>query len=169
MSNPNIVITGFMASGKTTIATLVAQLLNRQWVDSDERIIDQMGMSIPMIFEQMGESTFRKVEAEICVDLAGCTDLVVSTGGGALLNLDTLTAMSSTGMVICLDADEATIEARMAQDANASVRPLAIHWKARYHERAPLYARIPYHVNTVDKTPDQIAQEIIALWHSVFG
>ncbi len=169
MSSPNIVITGFMASGKTTVSPLVAQSLAREWVDTDEVLVAQIGMSIADCFAQFGESAFRKLEAEICTDLAARTDLVISTGGGALLNLETLTSMSSTGMVVCLDVDEATLEARLADAERVAVRPLAVDWRTRYHQRAPLYARIPYHINTVDKTPDQIAQEIVALWHSVFG
>ncbi|MEM6285272.1 MAG: shikimate kinase [Chloroflexota bacterium] len=168
MTYANIVITGFMGTGKSTVAPVVAEKMGRPFVDADTVLVEQAGKSIPEIFEQDGEPTFRKLEAEVCVDLAAQTELVIATGGGALLNPDTLAAMSSTGMVVCLVADESVLEARLTSEERAG-RPLAAHWRTLYRQRKPAYDVIPYQIDVNDKTPEQIAEEIIALWQSVFG
>ncbi len=168
MSYANIVITGFMGTGKSTVAPLVAQQMNRPFVDTDDVLTQRAGKPIPVIFAQEGEPRFRKLEAEVCVDMAAQTGLVIATGGGALLNPDTLAAMSATGMVVCLTANETTLAARMTSEERAG-RPLAAGWRDLYAQRKPAYAVIPYQVATDNKTPEQVATEVIALWQSVFG
>jgi shikimate kinase len=163
---PNIVITGFMGTGKSTVGPLVAEQLSRPFVDTDEEIVQRAAMSIPEMFERDGEAAFRKLEAEICVDLAARTGLVISTGGGALLNPDTLIAMTATGMVICLNASEAAIEDRLTGEEAG--RPLANDWRARFEERRQGYAAIPYQLDTTGKSPDVVAAEVIDLWKNLF-
>ncbi|MEO0562787.1 MAG: shikimate kinase, partial [Chloroflexota bacterium] len=124
-----------MATGKSTVAPLVAASLDRPFVDTDAQIVERAGMPIREIFERHGERYFRKLEAEICVDLAAETGLVVATGGGALLNADTLVAMSSTGMVACLTASPTVLASRLA-DGTAE-RPLASDWQVLYEQRKP--------------------------------
>jgi shikimate kinase len=167
MIQANIVITGFMGTGKSTVAPIVAEKMARQFIDTDDLIIEQAGKSIPEIFASDGEPRFRKLEAEVCVDLAAQTNLVIATGGGALLNPDTLAAMSAMGMVVCLTANETVLEQRLTSEERAG-RPLAKNWRDLYNKRKPAYDVIPYQVNTDNKTPEQIAEEIIALWQSVF-
>ncbi len=166
-SEANLVITGFMGTGKSTVAPLVAQMLGRPFIDTDAVIVERAGVSIPQIFARDGETRFRKLEAEVCVDLAAQTGWVVATGGGALLNPDTLAAMSAAGMVVCLTATLHTITTRMTA-AEREGRPLAATWRDLYVQRKPLYDLIPYQVATDDSTPQQVAQEVIKTWQSVF-
>jgi shikimate kinase len=163
---PNIVITGFMGTGKSTVAPLVAGQLSRPFVDTDECIVEQAGLSISAIFARDGEAAFRKLEAEICVDLAAQTGLVIATGGGALLNRDTVAAMSGTGLVVCLTASTETIAQRLEGEREG--RPLSAGWRDLLERRREAYAVLPYQVDTTDKSPEQVAQEVIALWQSVF-
>lgn len=165
---PNIVITGFMGTGKSTVAPMVAVAAGRPFIDTDAVIVERVGMDIPEIFAQHGERYFRRIEAEVCVDMAAKTGLVVATGGGALLNPDTLAAMSATGMVVCLTADADTIAARLTSDERAG-RPLANTWRELYAQRQPGYNAIPYQVDTSDKAPEQVAKEVLRLWQSIFG
>ena len=164
---PNIVVTGFMGTGKSTVGPLVAKKLERPFVDTDERIVAAAGLSISEIFARDGEAAFRKLEAEMCVDLAAQTGLVISTGGGALLNRDTVAAMSSTGLVVCLTATEEAIAARLEDETVG--RPLAGGWRELLATRKPLYGVLPYQVNTTGKTPEQVAEEVVVLWQSRFG
>ena len=157
-----------MGTGKSTVAPLVAARLGRDFVDTDDVIVERAGMDIPAIFERQGEAYFRRLEAEVCVDLAAQTGFVIATGGGALMNPDTLAAMSATGMVVCLTADVETIEQRLTAGEQAG-RPLADGWRELYAQRRPAYDVIPYQVDTSDKSPEQVAEEVIQQWQSVFG
>ncbi len=145
---------------------LVASQLGRPFVDTDDRIVAAAGLSIPEIFARDGEAAFRKLEAEVCVDLAAQTGLVISTGGGALLNRDTVAAMSGTGLVVCLTATEDTISVRLGHETDG--RPLAGGWRDLLAQRKPLYDVLPYQVDTTGKTPEQVAEEVIGLWQSRF-
>ncbi|MFN8562758.1 MAG: shikimate kinase [Anaerolineae bacterium] len=89
----NIILTGFMATGKTTIGRRVALLLDRRFVDADDVIVERGGMSIPQIFATDGEAAFRALEKEVCRDLAAERGLVIATGGGMLVDPDNLARM----------------------------------------------------------------------------
>lgn len=154
-----------MGTGKSTVAPLVAEALSRPFVDTDALIVTQAGMSISQIFATHGEAWFRRLEAEICVDCAARGGQVIATGGGALLNRDTLAAMTATGMVVCLKASVEVLAERLADDTE---RPLVVDWQARLAQRQPFYDVIPYQVDTSALSPQQIAEEIIQRWHTYF-
>jgi shikimate kinase len=165
-ASPNLVVTGFMGTGKSTVAPLIAAQLGRPFVDTDTVIVEQAGESIPELFARYGEAHFRKLEAEVCVDLAAQTGLVIATGGGALLNPDTVAAMTATGLVVCLTATDDALAARL--DGEKDGRPLATDWRPLLDERRPRYALLPYQVDTTDRTPQQVAEEVVALWQRKF-
>ncbi len=159
----NIVLTGFMATGKTTVGALVARAIGRPFVDADEEIIRRAGMSIPQIFERDGEAGFRALERQVCFDLASERRMVIATGGGMLIDPENRRRMMATGLVICLDAAPEVIGARLAE---AGDRPLAADWAALLDKRRAVYAAIPLHVNTNHKTPEAIAAEVVGLWQN---
>ncbi len=160
----NIVVTGFMGTGKTTVGERIAELLKRRFVDADDVIVERADMSIAAIFETQGEAAFRALEKEVCRDLAGERGLVIATGGGMLVDADNRAAMLASGLVVCLDAAPEVIRERLE---GATDRPLAGDWQALLDKRRAAYAAIPLHVDTADKTPEQIAKEIIDLWRSI--
>lgn len=160
----NIVITGFMGTGKTTVAKKVAQRLNRTFVDTDEKIVEQAGKSIPEIFAQDGEAVFRHHERRVCRFYAAQSDLVIATGGGALVDPDNRRVMMASGLVVCLTASKDAIRKRLAGHTG---RPLfSGDWEALYDKRAEAYAAIPYQIDTTALKPDEVVQEIIRLWQS---
>ena len=146
----NIVITGFMATGKTTVGKRVAYLLKRPFVDADDEIADRAKMSIPEIFATIGEVGFRALEREVCRDLAAQRGKVIATGGGMLINAENRKLMLDSAFVICLDAVPEVLKARLEQ---ATDRPLAGSWRALLDKRSPIYAEIPVHVDASAKTP----------------
>lgn len=152
-----------MGAGKTTVGRRLAELLNRPLVDTDEAIVAHAGMTIPQIFERDGEAGFRALEREVCANLAARLGLVIATGGGMLVDADNRRLMLETGFVVCLNAPPEVIGARLAL---ADDRPLAGDWAALLDKRRAAYALLPVHVDTQEKTPDQIAHEIIALWRA---
>ena len=160
----NIVLTGFMGSGKSTVGRLVAEELQREFVDSDDLVVERAGKSIAQIFADEGEEGFRRLESSVCQQLARQDDLVIATGGGALLNEDNRSALEPGGILICLLASPVEIRQRLADESG---RPLFDgNWEALYRERLPGYQGIAHQIVTDDKTPLEVAQKVVELWHA---
>jgi shikimate kinase len=160
--NPqNIVLTGFMGTGKSTIGNMLAARLQRVFFDMDTAIEHRTGLTIPRIFAQYSEPFFRAIEKGICHELALQQHLVIATGGGALIDDDNRRIMQKTGVVVCLTATPETIEARLKQ---SDARPLAGRWRDLYNLRQPVYEQFAHRVDTTDKTPEHITEEILTLW-----
>ena len=159
----NIVITGFMGTGKSTVAPLVAEQLGRTFIETDAEIVQRTGMSIPEIFAEQGEPAFRQMEHDLCVHLAEQRELVIATGGGMLINESNRQLMLDSALVICLIAPPDVIEQRLSGDNG---RPLAGKWRELLQARQAAYSAIPHQIDTIDKTPEQIVQEVITLWQS---
>ncbi|MCY4070295.1 MAG: 3-dehydroquinate synthase [Chloroflexi bacterium] len=156
----NIVITGFMGTGKSTVGKLVAAKLERQFVDMDLVIEERFGLPIPEIFGRHGEALFRTVERGLAHELSTQSGLVIATGGGALVPEEMRDLMGRTGKLICLNADQTEISARLSEADN---RPLASNWQALFEQRQSAYARIPNQIETSGKTIEAIACEIVAM------
>jgi shikimate kinase / 3-dehydroquinate synthase len=172
MSTPNIVLTGFMGSGKTVVGKAVAECLGRWFVDMDAAIERAAGQPVSAIFEQQGEATFRAMEAEMCRELAGESGLVIATGGGALLSEDNRRALGETGLLICLHAPAEVILARLE---GAEDRPLLAGpdrracVEALLAQRAAAYAAIPHHIDTAGLAVEQVAERVIQLARQTEG
>lgn len=104
-SSRNIVLTGFMGTGKTTVGRHLAELLDRQFVDTDTLIERQHG-PIPTIFSEHGEAHFRHLEQQVAEGLAGSTDLVIATGGKLLLDPDNVRAIDGRIFGLVVPDDE---------------------------------------------------------------
>lgn len=117
----NIFLVGLMGAGKTTVGRALAKRLNKQFIDSDHEIEARTGASIPLIFEIEGEASFRQREAEVIRDLTAQQDIVLATGGGAVLNAESRAYLKSRGTVIYLRASVNSILQRTSHDKN---RPL---------------------------------------------
>ena len=162
----NIVITGFMGTGKSTVGKLVAEKLGRPYLDTDEEIVRRIGMSIPEMFERDGEERFRHIERRMCRFLAAQRGYVISTGGGMLVDESNREVMLASGFVVCLNATPDIIAERLKADKTE--RPLLkSDWRALFAKRRSAYAEIPNQVDTTGKTPEAIADEIIQLWQTV--
>ncbi len=163
----NIIITGFMGTGKTTIGRLVAGRLRRPFYDMDEHIEAHFGKPIPQVFAEDGEEVFRAAEAQLCRQFAQESGIVVSTGGGALLNPANRSVLAATGVLICLTA---SVDAILERVEHAHHRPLLPgdreerrqRVRRLLDERRPAYAAIPHQVNTTGRYPNAIADEVLA-------
>lgn len=142
---PNLIFIGPMGAGKTTVGRHVAELLGMPFHDLDHEIEAHTGAAISLVFDLEGEAGFRKREAATLAELAAGSGIVLSTGGGAVLNEANRRVLRERGFVIWLDA---TIEAQLARLARDRQRPLlnAPDRRARLEhlasERNPLYAEI---------------------------
>ena len=101
----NIVLVGMPGCGKTTVGMELARLSGKPFVDLDEKIVDSAGTSIPEIFRQEGEETFRHLESLVLNDVCAQGGQVIATGGGAVLQKENRTAMRRTGRVYFLRRD----------------------------------------------------------------
>jgi shikimate kinase len=164
-SDPNIIITGFMGTGKSTVGKLVAEKLGRPFVDTDEEIVKQAGKTIPEIFAQEGEAVFRHMERRICQFLADQCGYVIATGGGMLVDEGNRAVMLASGLVVCLRASPEVIQRRLQIDETE--RPLLKgDWGALLEKRRAAYDAIPHQIETTDRTPEQIAEDIVGLWQN---
>ncbi|MCU0510947.1 MAG: shikimate kinase [Anaerolineae bacterium] len=160
----NLILTGFMGTGKSAVGQRLAARLERPFLDMDTVIEHRTGLTIPRIFAEASEPFFRAMERGLCCELALQTQLVIATGGGALIDPFNYAALAKTGVIICLTADEASIEARLRE---SDARPLAGRWRELLAERQAVYAAMPHQVATGAKTIDQVVEEILILWQNV--
>ena len=162
----NIVLVGFMGTGKTTVAQLLAQKTGMPLVDMDSLIEQRAGKPITEIFATEGEAHFRALEHSLALELAETSGQIISTGGGIVLNPKNTEALGKTGLEVCLLARPETILKRLRNDQS---RPLLSGNKEEQiaqllQQRAALYEAIPHTLQTDELTPEQIAQQIYALY-----
>lgn len=159
----NIVLIGFMGSGKSTVGRLLAE--RRSWVhrDTDEIIAAQEKMPVGKIIREKGESEFRRLERQTVALLAGQDKTVISTGGGVPLDPENMRVLGRNGAVVWLRVSSHRVLHRIG---DARSRPLIDpsdplgSIEQRLREREPLYAKARYTIDVDDRTPEQIAAEI---------
>lgn len=162
----NIILTGFMGTGKSTTGRLLAGALGLGFVDTDEVIETRAGRTIAAIFHEEGETRFRDRERELAAELAGQRGLVIATGGRLMLDPVNAAALGQTGPVFCLTAPVEEIVRRAA--AGEGQRPLLAgpdpeaRIRVLLAERAPFYARFRP-IDTGGKHAGAVAEEIIGL------
>jgi shikimate kinase len=138
-----------MGAGKTTVGRAVARRLDRPFFDSDHEIVARTGARIPVIFELEGEAGFRDREAQVISDFTSQRDIVLATGGGAILRPENRQALQNNGLVVYLRANPHDLWLRTRRDKN---RPLlqTEDPKARLEElfavRDPLYRECAHFV-----------------------
>ena len=157
-------LTGFMGTGKSSVARELAHLLGRAVVDIDAEIEKKTGKSISAIFAESGEPRFREIETETTLEAARGKNQIISTGGGVVLKAENMEALRGSGMVFCLYA---TPEAILERTITNRDRPLLQTSDPLGRIRELLSARDPHYkgschhlINTVGKTPKEVALEI---------
>jgi shikimate kinase len=136
-----------MGAGKTTVGRALAKKLNKRFIDSDHEIEARTGASIPLIFEIEGEASFRQRESEVIRDLTAQSDLVLATGGGAVLRPENRECLKTRGTVIYLRASVNSILQRTSHDKN---RPLLQTADPRQKIEQLAREREPYYLEVAD-------------------
>ena len=107
----NIVLTGFMASGKSAISKVLKDKLpDYSLIDTDALIVDRMSMTINEIFDKYGEEEFRRIEYEVICEVSKLNNTIISTGGGVVLNKDNINELRENGVIVNLSPDFETIK-----------------------------------------------------------
>lgn len=127
----NIVLIGLPGSGKTTLGTKAARVLNLDFLDLDCEIERQAGLSIPEIFSRLGEDQFRAMETEVVYKSVSATGRLIATGGGVILGAQNVSALKQEGYVIFLDR---SVEKIMESFADDGSRPLLSGDPSRLHQ-----------------------------------
>ncbi len=160
----NIVLTGFMGTGKTAVGKILARRLGFVLVDVDGEIEREQKTTITDIFRQRGEVAFRDIESAMIKKLSGIINAVLSTGGGAVLRDENIDALRKNGTIVCLSASPETI---LRRTSSSKHRPLLQvddplqKIKELYDYRRPYYEKADIIINTDDMSPLQVAEEII--------
>jgi len=160
----NIILVGFMGTGKTTIATQVANRLTMKYVSTDSLIEKREKRTINEIFTDSGEEYFRDIESDVIREVSQAQNMVIDTGGGAVLRQDNIANFKSQGVVICLIADPEIIFERTKKykhrpllnvmDPKRKIRDLLA-------KREGFYAKADHLIDTGKLTVRQVVEEIV--------
>lgn len=161
----NIILIGFMGAGKTTVGKLLAKERHLQFVDTDERIVKEQGISIPDIFQRYGEPYFRDLETELLRKMQKDTEhSVISVGGGMPVREENRKLLRSLGCVIYLSATKKTILSRVKSDGTRPMLAgddLEARVERLMKERESLYRQAAHlDIRTDERTVQQVIQVI---------
>ncbi len=165
----NIVLTGFMGTGKSTVGKLAADRLNLQFVDTDEAIESRMQQTVSDIFSIYGEQYFREKENEIIKEYACLGNQVIATGGGAVLNPDNMDNLRANGLIILLKARPEVIYRNVFRGNNRpllkSQNPLE-RIKELLEERDSFYKNNDWEIDVSDIAVEEVVDRIIGIYRS---
>jgi len=159
-----LVLVGMMGAGKTTVGRRVAARLGRQFLDSDEEIEKAAQMTIPEMFEELGEAEFRSGETRVIARILKDEDIVLATGGGAFVNEETRALIKSVAVSVWIKADFELLFARVSRRSN---RPLLKTANPRQtlkdliDARYPIYGQADVTVVSRDVPHDTVASDLI--------
>jgi len=164
----NLVLTGFMGTGKSSVGRLVASHLHFDFMDTDEMIESRAGKSIPEIFSQAGEEIFRELEKQLLSELSRVRRTVISTGGGLSANAANLASLKQHALVVCLWASPETIWERVRGQSHRPLLqdpdPLA-KIRQLLSAREPFYKQADVLVNTEQRSTKEVAQHVLHQFH----
>jgi shikimate kinase len=164
-----VTLVGYRASGKTTVGRLLAERLGWPFVDADRALEQRLGCPIPAWFARAGEASFREREAGCLAELlAGEAPLVLATGGGAVLREANRRLLRSRGgLVVYLEADAPTLQARLRADAGGrpslTGKDVAEEVPMLLEQRVPLYREVAHRAVPSTLPPAEIAARVAAL------
>ncbi|MGC8976573.1 MAG: shikimate kinase [Candidatus Ratteibacteria bacterium] len=163
----NIVLIGFMGTGKTEVGKLLAERLNMTFIDTDKLIEEREKDRIARIFQVKGEDYFRKVEEEVIEEVSNCENCVIATGGGSVIREKNYNNLKKNGILICLSATPEEIYRRTLPKKD---RPLLMKSKnvietikELLEMRKPYYQKADYTVDTTKKKIEKVVDEIMEL------
>ena len=152
-----VFLIGFMGSGKSTTGKRLAQRLGYSFLDTDQQIVEQFGMTVNEIFDQQGENAFRQMETKLIEELALEDKIVVSTGGGLPCHGSNMETMNNTGITVYLKADSDALYYRLKHRKfkrplirKLSDNELKSYIEQKLTEREPWYEQAKITVSAMD-------------------
>ncbi|GBE32840.1 shikimate kinase 1 [bacterium BMS3Bbin05] len=160
----NIVLTGFMGTGKTSVARELSSMLGMKIVDMDTEIEQEQDCTISEIFAEHGEARFREIESDMAIKVSGYDGVIISTGGGVVMKKENIDHLRKNGYIACLVASAEEI---LRRTSRSDERPLLKvddplkKIKELLDYRMPYYRNADIMIETDGKTPRQVAEEIV--------
>ncbi|MFC1576088.1 shikimate kinase [Candidatus Omnitrophota bacterium] len=158
----NIVLVGFMGTGKTAVARELSKKLGMKYVSTDDMIEAKEKTSISDIFSKKGEKHFRTVEKEVIKEVSSMEGVVVDAGGGVVVDPENLANLKKTSSIICLWAEPGEILERTRRTSHRPLlkvqEPLA-KIKDLLNKRKPFYERADHHICTSKMSVENVAKE----------
>lgn len=165
MEMSNIILTGFMGAGKTSVGRQLASLLKMSFIDTDMEIERLTGLKISEIFRRYGEQRFREEERAVVKRVAALQNTVVATGGGVVLNPENMRDLRKNGVVVLLQARPELIARRVQTGKDrpllADQERLLERIESLLQERAPYYQDCDFKIDTSDLEPQAVVEKII--------
>jgi shikimate kinase len=161
----NIVLIGFMGTGKSVVGRRLAADLGWVFHDTDQLVEARVGMKVSEIFQRRGEEAFRELERDVVRQVSQEENCVIATGGGAVANPENLEELTKKGELICLTASPDTILRRI--DRRPNMRPLLAgenpleKIKILLEERKPFYAKASFTLDTTYLPVEKIVEAIL--------
>ena len=163
----NIVLVGFMGTGKTSVGQKLAARLQMPMIDTDDIIAEDSGMDIPDIFARYGEAYFRDLESAAVCKVANLEGHVISTGGGVVLRESNLDMLKRNGVVFCLTATPKEIWRRVGSETHRPLlqapNPLG-KIEQMLIERRPFYARADHQIPTTGLSLTAVTDKIVEIF-----
>jgi len=164
----NIVLIGYRGTGKSTVGRLLAARLGREFVSTDAEIVKRAQRTIPEIVTQQGWDYFRDLESDICRELASRDQLVIDTGGGAILRAQNVEALKKDGTLFWLTASVETIAKRIGGDNQrpslTGAKSFVDEIQDVLRERTPKYhAAADHSIATDDRSINQLVEMLLTL------
>jgi len=162
----NIILVGFMGTGKTSIGRELAKRRGMEFIDLDDVIEEREHMKIADIFKEKGEPYFRQAEREAVRDVCGRKNLIVAAGGGAVLKQENVGDFASCGIVVCLEARPEIIVQRTSGHAHRPLLNVAQPIKKireLLEKRKSHYDKIADHIDTSDMSLEEAVEKIMEL------
>ena len=161
----NIVLIGYRGTGKSSVGRLLAERSGRTLKSTDAEVVRRAGHSVPEIVKQHGWDHFRDLETEVCRDLAGKDNLIIDTGGGAVLRKENVDRLKAGGILFWLTAEVPTIGRRIGGDTQrpslTGAKSFVEEIEEVLRERTPIYRAAADHViATDDRTVREIADAV---------
>lgn len=159
----NIVLVGFMATGKTEVAKRLSEVLGLKYISTDKLIEERLGKTINEVFSQHGEKYFRDIEKEIVKEVSELENFIIDAGGGVMLNEENIKDLKKKGIIICLQAKPEAILERL-KDKND--RPLLNtedklkRIRKLQKERAKHYRKADYSIDTSNLKIEEIVAKV---------
>ena len=164
----NIVLCGFMGSGKSTVGRALAEKLSKKLIDTDSYIEKKEGMTISEIFASKGEEYFREAELKACREFSDLENCIISTGGGTLLKEDNVAEIKRGGTVFFLNVSPKTVLTRLRHDTTRPLLQREDKEKAvneLMSLRMPLYRKAADHIISAEEPPRKVCAKIISIYN----
>ncbi|KQL49138.1 shikimate kinase [Brevibacillus choshinensis] len=158
----NVVLVGFMGTGKTTVGAALSEALGIVQKDLDEVIVAKEGCSIPTLFAERGEAYFRDVESKYLDELLDEGSQILTTGGGVVLRQQNVESMLQKGIVVALSTSEEELIKRLENDTGRPLLAGGVAERVRtlLQQRAGAYDFAPIQIDTTGKSLEAIVAEI---------